>query len=323
MDIIYSGEMVMNVIDVKTDIRNKTIKKYYVFTGEEIEVMNAFIRKIAEVENAGICRADTLSSIFSKMQNRSIISTKTCFVIRDDKEYMSSEDVWEKLENEKLQNNNLVILLYTDIDKRSKFYKHSKDIIVEFNALTDENLKREIQKRIKLSDKNCEQLIDICDHSLGIILNEIDKIKTYVNYLGPAETQDGVFDKFVKEGTIHQPPRDVIWEFVDAVLLRQRKKAFELMQEALEYGNPILTLISVLYKDTKALLQLQSCKSDDVSKSTGLSGWDIKRSKPRCGRYSISELVNAMYLIRNTEKGIKSGSIDEDVAMEYILVNMM
>lgn len=320
----------MNMLDVKSDIHNKTPKKYYVFTGEEIEVMNIFVRKIAEVAKATICRADTLSSIFSKLQNRSMLSIKNCFVIRDDKEYLSTEDVWIKLENEELQNDNIVILLYSDIDKRSKFYKHSKDIIVEFNALTDENLKREIQKRIQLSDRNCAELIDVSEHSLGIILNEIDKIKSYGAGLNsiPADTlEKSRYDKFfielLDDGTIHQPPRDVIWDFVDAVLLRQRNKAFGLLQEALDYGNPVLTLISVLYKDTKQLLQVQGCKSDDVSASTGLSGWDIKRAKPRCGRYAIRELVDAMYLIRNTEKGIKSGSIDESLAIEYILVNMM
>lgn len=319
----------MNMLDVKSDIHNKTTKKYYVFTGEEIEVMNIFVKKIADVANASICRADTLSSIFSKLQNRSILSIKTCFVIRDDKEYLSAEDIWEKLENEELQNDNIVIMLYTDIDKRSKFYKHSQDRIVVFDALTDENLKREIQKRVALSDKNCDILIDICEHNLGIILNEIDKILNYIAgnvraYGKPCDVNlDEVFQDLLKSGTIHQPARDCIWDFVDAVLMRRKKQAFGLLEEALEFGNPVLTLISVLYKDTKQLLQVQGCQSSDVSNSTGLSGWDIKRAKPRCDRYTIRELVNGMYLIRNTEKDIKSGNIDEYMAIDYILVNMM
>lgn len=320
----------MNMLDVKSDIRNKATKKYYVFTGDEIEVMNIFVRKIADVAGASICRADTLSSIFSKLQNRSILSIKTCFVIRDDKEYLSTEDIWEKLENEELQNENIVIMLYTDIDKRSKFYKHSQDRIVVFDALTDENLKREIQKRIALSDKNCDILIDICEHNLGIILNEVDKIQKYGAGLDSIPTDtleksryDKLFIELVDTGTIHQPARDVIWDFVDAVLMRRKKLAFGLLEEALEFGNPVLTLISVLYKDTKQLLQVQGCQSSDVSNSTGLSGWDIKRAKPRCDRYTIRELVNGMYLIRNTEKDIKSGNIDEYIAMDYILVNMM
>ena len=314
----------MNVTDVKADIKNKSPKNYYVFTGEEITVMNIFVKKIADVAGASICRADTLSSIFSKMQNKSFLSTRSCFVIRDDKEYLSAEDVWTKLEEGSIQNNNIVIMLYTDLDKRSKFYKHIQDKLVVFEALTDENLKREIQKRIALSDKNCMELIDICEHNLGAILNEVDKIVSYhSSYRLPDGYYDSVFEDLLKDGTIHQPARDCIWNFVDAVLMRKKKQAFGLLQEALEFGNPVLTLISVLYKDTKQLLQIQGCKSDDISKTTGLSGWDIKRGKPRVGRYSILELVQSMYLIRDTEKDIKSGLIDDTMAMDYILVNML
>ena len=314
----------MNVTDVKADIKNKSPKNYYVFTGEEITVMNIFVKKIADVAGASICRADTLSSIFSKMQNKSFLSTRSCFVIRDDKEYLSAEDVWTKLEEGSIQNNNIVIMLYTDLDKRSKFYKHIQDKLVVFEALTDENLKREIQKRIALSDKNCMELIDICEHNLGAILNEVDKIVSYhSSYRLPDGYYDSVFEDLLKDGTIHQPARDCIWNFVDAVLMRKKKQSFGLLQESLEFGNPVLTLISVLYKDTKQLLQIQGCKSDDISKTTGLSGWDIKRGKPRVGRYSILELVQSMYLIRDTEKDIKSGLIDDTMAMDYILVNML
>lgn len=308
----------MTVADVKKDIQDKTIKQYYVFTGDELEVMNIFINKIAEVAGAKICRADTLSSVFSKLQNKSFFSTKTCFVIRDDKEFMSAEEIWPKIERAELQSDNIVIMLYTDVDKRSKFYKHIKDSLVTFEALTDANLKREIQKRIALSDRNCDILIDICEHNLGIILNEIDKIQKFDH-----EATNSAFEHLLKAGVIHQPARDCIWEFVDAVLMRKKVAAFGLLEEALEFGNPVLTLISVLYRDTKQLLQVQMCPTPDISKSTGLSGFDIKRASGRKFKYKDKELVNAMSVIREAEMGIKSGNIEESMALEYILVNMM
>lgn len=312
----------MTVNDVKSDIRNKSPKNYYVFTGEEIAVMNIFITKIAEVANANICRADTLGSIYSKMQNKSFLSTRSCFVIRDDKDYLSAEDVWTKLEEGTIQNNNIVIMLYTDLDKRSKFYKHIQDRLVVFEALTDENLKREIQKRIALSDKNCMELIDICEHNLGAILNEVDKIIAYSEW-SKIDNADNVFELLLKHGTIHQPARDVIWDFVDAVLMRYTNKAFILLDEALEYGNPILTLISVLYRDTKQLLQVQECESGNVSKTTGLSDWDIKRARSRFGKYSTPELKTSVRMIRDVEKNIKSGLIEDTMALDYILVSML
>lgn len=325
----------MTVGEVKQQIKSKSLDNYYVFTGDELEVMNIFVKKIAEVANAKISRADSLSSIFSKMQNKTFLSTKTCYVIRDDKEYLSAEDIWPRLGGSNdlpfedksllLQGDNIVIMLYSDIDKRSKFYKYSEHRIVTFEALTDENLKREIQKRISLSDKNCDILIDICEHNLGIILNEVDKIQKF-----RCEFEDETvieantsFEYLLNDGTIHQPARDCIWDFVEAVLTRKKKRAFGLMEEALEFGNPTLTMISVLYKDTKQLLQVQGCQSSDVSKSTGLSGWDIKRARGRVNKYSNRELINAMKVIQRAEKGIKSGAIEDSMALDYILVNIL
>ena len=317
----------MNVTEVKRHIKDKNPLNYYVFTGEEIEVMNIFIKKIAEVSGATICRADTLSSIMSSLQNKSFLSPKMCYVVRDDKEYMSAENLWEKFENNEIQQGNIVIMLYTSLDKRSKFYKHSENRIVVFEQLSHENLKHEIQKRIDLSDTNTDKLIDICEGNFGRILLEIDKIQHWVVGYGKDKQEqmpeEGGFLRLINDGTINQPPQDCIWDFVEAVLTDKPKRSFGLMQEALEFGNPTLTLISVLYKDTKQLLQVQACPTDNVSQSTGLSGWDIKRAKSRVGKYSNRELINAMKIIREAEKGIKSGSIEESMALDYILVNIL
>ena len=310
----------MTVGEVKKHIKDKKPLSYYVFTGEELEVMNIYVKKIAEVASANINRADTLSSVFSKIQNRSFLSEKTCFVIRDDKEYLSAEEIWPKLESSELQGGNIVIMLYTNLDKRSKFYKHTENSLVTFEKLSESNLIHEIQKRVQLNEKNAKMLIYVCESDLGRILQEIDKIKQYSD---GKLLDDDSFEHLIKDGTIYQPPTDAIWDFVDAVLTHKVRASFGLMEEALEFGNPTLTLISVLYKDVKQLLQVQACTSSDVASSTGLSGWDIKRASSRKKIYTNRELINAMKIIREVERGIKSGNIDESMALDYILVNIL
>lgn len=317
----------MTVGEVKKHIKDKKPLSYYVFTGEELEVMNIYVKKIAEVASANINRADTLSSVFSKIQNRSFLSEKTCFVIRDDKEYLSAEEIWPKLESGELQGGNIVIMLYTNLDKRSKFYKHTENSLVTFEKLSESNLIHEIQKRVQLNEKNAKMLVYVCESDLGRILQEIDKIKSYLEYYNDCNSNetdpDQVFNWLIDDGTIYQPPTDAIWDFVDAVLMHKVRASFGLMEEALEFGNPTLTLISVLYKDVKQLLQVQACTSSDVASSTGLSGWDIKRANGRKKIYTNRELIDAMKIIREVERGIKSGNIEEDMALDYILVNIL
>ena len=63
------------------------------------------------------------------------------------------------------------------------------------------------------------------------------------------------------------------------------------------------------------------CGFENVAQSTGLNGFQIKLAKGRVGVYTIGDLVYLMKLIRKVEKGIKTGEIEDSMAVPYILVN--
>ena len=54
-----------------------------------------------------------------------------------------------------------------------------------------------------------------------------------------------------------------------------------------------------------------------------LNYYFIKQALDRRKNYSIKELENALTVIRNTEQGIKNGSIDESISIDYILSMVM
>lgn len=136
-------------------------------------------------------------------------------------------------------------------------------------------------------------------------------------------TYDEAFEKLVNDGVVFVPPYDAIFDFVDAVLKRKVKLAYNLYQQCRDIGESNLALLSVLFTNAKAVLQVQSCTSKDIAKSTGLTGWQIKCAKDKCGYYRNRELVQMMRIVQNTEKGIKTGEIEESMAIEYVLVNVL
>ena len=168
----------MNVTEVQSQIKTKNLDNFYIFTGEEWEVQKIYINQISKVSNKQVKRIDSITDVFSTLRNKSFISQSYIYVARDDKEFMQNE----KLYNLNL-GDNIFILLITNVDKRTKFYKTFKDKICEFGHLKPEILKKYIQKEIDLSDKNCDKLMEVCDFDYGKILLEINKIKNYVNYL--------------------------------------------------------------------------------------------------------------------------------------------
>lgn len=308
----------MTVLDVKHDIMNKTIKPFYVFTGEEVEVMREYIHKIAETIESEIYPIDHISDVFAGLSTNSLFNIRKCYLVWDDKEFLSSEN-WDNVIHR--EDENVIILVLSDIDKRGKFYKAHKDDITFFDRLGTELLSVYIERQIDLSDEATRALCEVCESDYGRILLEIDKVRLYSKATGVTPTK--ALETLLNEGTIHVPDRDVIFEFADAVCRRKIKLAFELLYEDYRAGENPLTLLSILYTSFKQMLQVQSCQGSDISGITGLSIPQVKAIQRKIGAYRVGELVEAMKLISDTVYNIKAGGISADIAVDYVLVSIL
>lgn len=314
----------MEVTELKAKIKSNKLPNFLIFTGDEWAVQNIYIRQIAS-RDMEVRRIDSITDIISKLKNKSFLSNqKLLYVVRDDKELMSNAKWWGRIE--KLLGNNILILLITKPDKRTKFYNQYKNTFIEFKPLNEANLKKYVLKEIpKASSKNIDTLMTICEGNYGRILLELDKIKHWRIGYGKDKQQlmpeDGALLRLINDGTIYKPPKDAIFDFVDAVLDRKAQKAFELYENCKGVGEATLTLLTVLFNNAKAVLQVQDCESKDVSKSTGLTGWQIMNAKKHLNNYDTEELEDLLQLITRCEQAIKTGEIEDQFVVEYILVN--
>lgn len=311
----------MNITDVKTDIKNKAIKPYYIFAGEEIEIQRIYVEKIAQVLGYRVIRPECIADVWDSIITPTLFDTPAVYVVRDDKDLMQ-DDV---LQNQIAQNNlngNIIIHLLTTLDKRTKYYKSNSNKIVLFERLTTDMLIKYSQREITLNKRNCERLIAICENDYSRLLLEIDKIKSFMRVF-PESDSDTVFEQFVKDGTIAVPPQDAIFDLVDAILKRQINKVFDLFEQCYAVGEANMVILSVLYTNAKQVLQVQACESHDIAKSTGLTAWQVKCAKDKEGYYSNGELVNILRTIQKIQKGIITGQIEDELSVNYLLVNIL
>lgn len=306
----------MTIAELKAQIQSKQLKSVYIFTGEEIAVRDIYINQIAKVGGYDVKWLDDVSEVIKLGRKKTMLQRPMLYVLSECAELVKNEKAWKVFDIDLGQN--MLLCMFASLDKRVKFYKQYKDIIVEFEPLQPEILKKYIKKQIDLSDKHCDKLIELCAGDYGRCLLEIDKIKRFDH-----EATNSAFEHLLKAGVIYKPPKDAIFDFVDAVLDRDAYNSFKLMQESYDCGEATLVMITNLYTNFKALLQVQSCKSRDISNCTGLTGWQISNAKKHTGKYTVGELVSALLAIRNAEVGIKSGTIDEMVAVPQLLVNIL
>jgi DNA polymerase III delta subunit len=312
----------MNITDVKTDIKNKAIKPYYIFAGEEIEIQRIYINKIAEVLNYQVVRPACIADVWDSIITPTLFDTPSVYVVRDDKDLMQDDMLRAQIERNNL-NDNIIIHLLTTVDKRTKFYKSVSDKIVLFERLTTDMLIKYCQREITLNRANCERLIAICENDYSRLLLEIDKIKKYMLATKTEDTPDSVFEMLLAENAIAVPPQDAIFDLVDAILNRNVCQTYDLLEQCYAVGEANMVILSVLYNNAKQVLQVQACESKDIVKSTGLTSFQVKCAKERCGHYYNDELVDMLRLIQKIQKGIITGQIEDELSVNYLLVNIL
>lgn len=316
----------MDITTVKQQIKNKEPQHFYVFTGEEVAVMDIYINKIAECINTKPIRAESIIDIMPRLSGTSFLNTAQVYVIREDTDFLKQEKSWQAFIDGSIQKNNIIILCYNSLDKRSKFYKQYNSILVEFTRLNEQILSKYALQKIKLSSNNLHTLIEVCEYDLSRIYLEIDKILAYgysIEDKNEYGRYDRAFEKLLAAGVIYKPSYDAIFDFIKAFMKRDANTAFKLYQMCMDIAEPNMRILSVMHTTAKQVLQVQACQSSDIAKSTGLTGFQIHNAKELINHYSNRELVDMIRCIRKAEKGIKTGEIEDMMSVPYVMVNML
>ena len=133
-----------------------------------------------------------------------------------------------------------------------------------------------------------------------------------------------VISMFQENNFIWIPPEDAIFSFVDACLDRNITNCYYYLNECKRIGESELNIISNLYTNFRALLQVQSIGySKDICNITGLPYFQIKKVSNKINNYSLEELLRSLRLIHYCEKSIKNGTIPNDCVLDYLLVNLL
>lgn len=320
----------MKLHELQKQIVSKELDKVYVFTGEEIGIMDIYLDKIYSVAGCDVVRMDSVQEAYAKMTQRRISGAPRCFVVRDDKEFLKQDKIWGTVFSLANKSPDYLILVYSSMDKRSKFYKQNTEMLTEFEKLSADMLSKYISKELPgIKDRDSCKLAEICECNYSRILLECDKIRQYIaavkRHTGQSMDYGAALTLLVESGVIFQPIGDITFKFTDAILTRNYKDASRYLREARQKQEPEIMVLSILYNGFKQILMVQGLGRDQSEpvKRTGLTPWQVKMAKEKQGHYSISELIEALKIVRFVEKGIKTGQIDADVSLEYVIVNIM
>ncbi len=317
-------------------------KNIYLLFGEESYLINREINSIIssflgeDIENK-VVKYDMLEeNIYSALEDlntmslfseKKVVVCKNCKFLTGSRESDINHDIEKLIAIINSQIDNILILttISDKLDERKRIVKELKKKVnvKQFNKLKYNELVLFVEKELKnsnykISKNSIKLFLDIVGTNLGVVVNEIDKLKLYK--LDSKEINDSDI-KNISSKVIN----DNIFDLVDAVVKRDVEKALEIYDDLLILNEEPIKLIVVianqfrLIYQTKVMFKL-GYSEIDISKHLGVHPYRIKLAN----NIIISEKNLLKYLekLADLDIKIKTGYINKDLAFEMFLLEI-
>lgn len=284
-----------DLVSFQKDIRTNNLKPFYILYGEEIGLMNVYLNQMGNV-----VRETSVSTVWKTLTQKGLVSNHRIFAVRDDKDFLSNESRWKRLPDVRY---GTLVLMVTKIDKRSKLLKAFPDNCVEFEKMTDAQLKRHFVSKYSTIDSDMiEMVIQFCLNDYSRIDNELDKLSRL------KRVDADVVETIVK----HKTEID-IFSLVDDVLEYRPEQAIMKVTELLAKGESPIGLLTLLYQNfNNACLVLGADEPKEAS--LGIKQFLINKIVYNF-QYELDSAFEGMAILGQAIEGIKNGRYTESSAV--------
>lgn len=320
----------MTLQELMIGISNNNAPHYIILYGKEQKILELYICRIAK-NYQSIVYKDSVSDVINMHRVKSLDKSAKLYIIDEDVPFLKAENAWSTIKSEFEKSKDGLIIRYHALDKGSKFYHNNRQNIVEFPYLSDDVLLTYIKRDLPdLCEKNALSLIKYCNNDYGRILLEIDKIIQYDAYnmsitnsgYVHSKSIDTCFEELDKQGLFHKEIGDITFELTNAVLGGYTETAIQKLNEAKRKGEPAMMIASILYNGFRNLLAYQGLGTNkqEAMERTGMTKGELWGCTKNVGGYHLQEVKRNMLACQRVESGIKMGTIDEDIALEYLVL---
>lgn len=309
---------VMNIAELKKDMKANNLAGLYIFTGEEIYIRNLYIEQIVDL---GFIWKElpTVAELFKSVGTTKLIQKPTLYVIRDDMDFIKQDStVWNKLVAWVNNSVNKVILIYNNIDKRNKFFKTFEENTVKFEKLSETVLLKYVQKEADISRENALDLIHRCDSNFNLCLLELNKVIMFS--LSNNISIDEAYRKCCADRIVLDLPKESLEKYITAVMNKDFSLAIEISNDFDFTEEPPLKILAFLYNSFEALFAVVAYESGLSLKKneSGANFWAVKNAEIFGMKWQIKQVRDMMDFIQFLESGIKMGMVSADAAIPML-----
>ena len=304
-----------NIYLIKSD-------SYYLLNSKIKELTND-IKDITKVD----LDEEEIGTIINDASYYGLFNEKKVIIINNTKyfggKFLYEDDMnvlMEFLNN--LDPNTIIIFVCNEIAKTKDNTKRVLNLgaeIIDLSSLSEEELDEFIKKylednNVKLNDDAKKLLLGKVNNNLDMFLTEINKISLADNII----TVDSIneYCSYNEE--------DITFEFSNAVVAKNFKDAFPLLDKLLEKGVEVPNLIGLLANSYTSMYIVKDAISHGASDAkieelTGFKSGRIYILKKNSNIYTLDDLKEIIINLSEIDKKIKTGSNPVYVFKEFLL----
>ena len=213
-------------------------------------------------------------------------------------------------------------------DGRKKLYNTVKKLggIVTFAPLRGAELVRFVTDAFKEEGKECndrtaEYLIFTVGDDAGFLRTEIKKLASYAG--------DRPTVLYSDVTALATPSTEcTVFQMVDAVVTGQKSRALLLLRNQLLNGTDRMSILAMLLRQYRLLqhikiMQYEKRGGDFIRSALGVPSFAVEQYLRQASGYTGGQIKKAVNLCFDTEYAVKSGRIQQEGAVESVVIKLL
>ncbi len=303
---------------------------YLLYGTKEFQI-NEEIKKICKnIDEMNISRYDLnndlLSLAIEDAQTLSLFEDKKVVIIENADMFTGStskdSEIVQKYLDNINENTTLIFIVHNDkLDTRKKITKliKEKGKVLEYNDELDTiSLVRKLFKGYNIDYKTINLFIDRIGNNPLIIQNEINKIKIYKG------NDKNITDEDILNLTIKLIEID-IFKLIDYIVKKDKEKALELYYEMLKMNEEPIKIVVILANQFRIMYQAKELfkkgySEKDIASILKIHPYRVKLAIQNGRNYTSETLLKYLNDLANIDIGIKTGTLNKDLALELFIL---
>ena len=219
------------------------------------------------------------------------------------------------------------ILVESECDKRSKLFKAADKagLCIEFTTQDETTLKKWILGMLKkegrqVTGATLELFLEKTGTDMNVIRLELEKLLCYTMDKSVIESAD-VEAVCITRVTSH------IFDMVDAIGVRDQRKALHLYNELQALREPPIRILFLIGRHMNILLQIKDLKkrgfdNKAMASKVGVPPFTVGKYVKQAGMYKTSQLKYALERCIQADEAIKNGTLQDKMSVELLIFEL-